>query len=311
MRKGDRLAGGSHGHGCPRSFDELFPLGDAFAALGGAALGASAYRLRSTPWLRLSSTPTDPRSGIGSLSQAAELFRAGARNCRIRCIASRHGSPAALLDERAAVPRRGNLVECDELCYGIGLLLELFDADRSQRRDDRGCSTLGCHFLSSAAECPSELREPDDRERNSADHCTPHRWFHPRMDLHFVTLAVGEGNFSGFRSTREHSPWRDGEDRLGNYSDDALPSRLSVSRTGPNSLADLTLQISSLNVSTARCLMIMTPRSRLACKSALYVPTSVAAEKQHRARKLLSHRSSTATQGALTVLLRRSMSRRR
>jgi len=67
-----------------------------------------------------------------------------------------------------------------------------------------------------------------------------------------------------------------------------FPLDCRISRTGPNSLADLTLQISSLNVSTARCLMIMTPRSRLACKSALYVPTSVAAEKQHRARKLLS-----------------------
>src|SRR5205807_1475825 len=139
-----------------------------------------------------------PPIGVGSLSQAAELFRAGARNCRIWCAASGHGGPAALLDERAAVPRRGNLVECDELCYGIGLLLEPFDADRSQRRDNRGCSTLGGHFLSSAAECPSKLREPDDRERNSAGHCTPYRWFHPGMDLHFITLAVGEGNFSGF-----------------------------------------------------------------------------------------------------------------
>jgi hypothetical protein len=40
------------------------------------------------------------------------------------------------------------------------------------------------------------------------------------MDLHFITLAVGEGGFSGFRSTGEHSPWRDDKDSLGNYSDD-------------------------------------------------------------------------------------------
>jgi hypothetical protein len=66
----------------------------------------------------------------------------------------------------------------------MGLLLELRDADRSQHRYDRGFRALGCHFLSSAAECPSERREPEDRERNSADHCTPYRWFHPGMDLH-------------------------------------------------------------------------------------------------------------------------------
>jgi hypothetical protein len=41
---------------------------------------------------------------VGSLSQAAKLFCAGARNCRIRCIASRHVSPAALLDDRSPVP---------------------------------------------------------------------------------------------------------------------------------------------------------------------------------------------------------------
>src|SRR4029077_2875768 len=41
---------------------------------------------------------------VGSLSQAAELFCAGARNCPIRVIASRHGGPAALLDDRSPVP---------------------------------------------------------------------------------------------------------------------------------------------------------------------------------------------------------------
>jgi hypothetical protein len=49
------------------------------------------------------------------------------------------------------------------------LLLELLDADRSQRRYDRGFSALGCNFLSGAAECLSERRKPDSRERNSAD----------------------------------------------------------------------------------------------------------------------------------------------
>src|SRR6202035_5011628 len=67
------------------------------------------------------------------------------------------------------------------------------DADRSQRRYDRGFSALACHFLRGAAECPSEGREPDNRERNSADHCTPYRWFHPGMDLHFVTCLWEKG----------------------------------------------------------------------------------------------------------------------
>ncbi len=51
----------------------------------------------------------------GPLRKAAELFCAGTSNCRIRCVASGHGGPAALLDEGAPVPRRGNLVERDEL----------------------------------------------------------------------------------------------------------------------------------------------------------------------------------------------------
>src|ERR1700746_2524096 len=143
---------------------------------------------------RPSSTRAAARFGVGFLSQAAELFCASARNCRIRCATPRHRSPAALLDESATVPRRGDLVECDEFCCGIGLLLESFDTDRSQRLDDSGFRALSCHFLRSVAECPSELGEPDDRERYSADHCTPHRWFHPGMDLHFVTLILGEGN---------------------------------------------------------------------------------------------------------------------
>src|ERR1700745_861469 len=36
--------------------------------------------------------------------------------------------------------------------------------------------------------------------------------------------VMGEGNFSGFRSAWEHSSRRAGEDRFGNYSDDARPA---------------------------------------------------------------------------------------
>src|SRR4029077_19809362 len=114
----------------------------------------------------------------------------------------------------------------DELCRGIGLLLEPLDADRSQRLDDRGVSTLGGHFLGSAAECPSELREPHDRERNSTGHRTPYRWLHPRMDLHFVTLALGEANFSCF-NRGIISSGEPANVRLGNYSEHAGAARLS------------------------------------------------------------------------------------
>src|SRR5205807_5419727 len=123
---------------------------------------------------------------------------------------------------------RGNLVERDELGCCIGLLLEFLDADRSQRYYDCGFSALGCHFLSGAAECPSERRKPYDRERDSADHCTPYRWFHPGMDLHFVTLALEEGKLLLVQDqVRKHSPLRAGEDRLGNYSDGWRPARSS------------------------------------------------------------------------------------
>ena len=148
---------------------------------------------------------------------------------------------------------------------------------------------------------------PTTANANSAGHCTPYRWFHPGMDLHFVTLAVGEGNFSGFRSTREHSPWPDDEDSLGNYSE-GRPTPLDCRISAPPkrqiqtffcvSLAGLTLQVSSLNVSTARCLQhsgTASPANRL-CTSH---PTSVTGSA--RLGNYSAGRSSTATQGALTV----------
>ena len=105
---------------------------------------------RTTPYRRTSVAVLFTRAvapfGVGFLSQAAEFFCASARNRRIRRVAPRHGSPAALLDEGATVPRRGDLVECDEFGCGIGLLLEPFDADRSQRLDDRGFSALVAIF---------------------------------------------------------------------------------------------------------------------------------------------------------------------
>src|SRR6266436_5072152 len=182
-----------------------------------------------TPRSRLSSTLAVAQFRVGSLSQAAKRFCAGGRNCRIRCIASRHGSPAALLDDRSPVPCR-NLVELDQFRRCIGLVLELLDADRSQHRYDRGFGALGCHSLSCAAECPSERRESDNRDRNSTGHCTPYRWFHPGMDLHFVTLALGEANFSCF--TRGIiSSGEPASVRFGNYSDYAGAARLSDWRT--------------------------------------------------------------------------------
>src|SRR3984893_4016001 len=57
-----------------------------------------------TPRSRLSSTCAIARLEGGPLSKAAELFCTGSSNCRIRCIASGHGSPAALLDDRSPVP---------------------------------------------------------------------------------------------------------------------------------------------------------------------------------------------------------------
>src|SRR4029077_9225352 len=111
----------------------------------------------------------------------------------------------------------------------MGWLPEPSDADRSQRRDECGVSTLGGHFLGSAAECPSELREPQDRERNSAGHRTPYRWFHPGMDLHLVTLALGETSFSCF-NRRIISSGKPANVSLGNYSENAGPARSSSYR---------------------------------------------------------------------------------
>jgi hypothetical protein len=52
-----------------------------------------------------------------------------------------------------------NLIERDELCRRISLLLEIRDADRGQYPHHSGFGTLGCHLLGRAAECPSERRE--------------------------------------------------------------------------------------------------------------------------------------------------------
>ena len=89
---------------------------------------------------------------------------------------------------------------------------------------------LRCHSLSSATECPSERREPDDRQHNSAGHCTPYRWFHPGMDLHVVTLAWEKG-FLRFQINQE--PLARGEPaKIDSETTQTTPAlRLSISAT--------------------------------------------------------------------------------
>jgi hypothetical protein len=83
---------------------------------------------------------------------------------------------------------------------------------------------LRCHSLSSATECPSERREPDDRQHNSAGHCTPYRWFHPGMDLHVVTLAWEKG-FLRFQINQE--PLARGEPaKIDSETNQTTPARL-------------------------------------------------------------------------------------
>ena len=201
----------SHSSEAPRGiFDRTSDVSSGLATITFAAIRFAASIMTATELIarfmrrsHLSSTRAIARLKNGPSSKAAELFCAGTSNCRIRCVAPRHGSPAAFLDEGAPIPR-GNLVERDELGCCIGLLLEFLDADRSQRCYDCGFSALGCHFLSGAAECPSERRKPYDRERDSADYCTPYRWFHPGMDLHFVTLHSGRRDLLPVSTTESY-----------------------------------------------------------------------------------------------------------
>src|SRR6266436_3107836 len=181
-----------------------------------------------TPRSRLSSTLAVAQFRVGSLSQAAKLFCAGGCNCRIRCIASRHGSPAALLDDRSPVPCR-NLVELDQFRRCIGLVLELLDADRSQHRYDRGFGALGCYSLSSSAECPSERRESDNRNA-TAPAAAPHTAGFTRVDLHFVTLAWEKGLLR-FQINQEPIA-RGGPAKIDSETTQTTPAlRLSISAT--------------------------------------------------------------------------------
>src|SRR5580693_7078471 len=98
---------------CQKTIASTF-CGDSLTGTVGV-LTCCSYRSDSasvTPVLN----PRHRSIGDGPLRKATELFCAGTSNCRIWCVASRHGSPAAFLDEGTPVPRRGNLVERDELC---------------------------------------------------------------------------------------------------------------------------------------------------------------------------------------------------
>src|SRR5436190_11268221 len=90
-----------------------------------------------------------------TLQALAELFRASADNSGVRGIASRHRCPAALLDDRSAIPR-GGLFELDQSRRRIGLMLEFLDADRREYGNHRGLRSLFRHSLGSAAERPSQ-----------------------------------------------------------------------------------------------------------------------------------------------------------
>jgi hypothetical protein len=121
---------------------------------------------------------------VQGLCLATELFRTRGGHRRIRRVAPGCDGPATLLDQRSAIPGRRNLFEFGKLFHGARLVLELLDADRRQRDNDRGFSPLIGHLFGSAAKHPSEPAEAQDHDRYRTDHRTPCRRLAPWMSLH-------------------------------------------------------------------------------------------------------------------------------
>ena len=120
--------------------------------------------LMPSGWRRYGSrvARSEPSSSIASrcqlefLQTSTELFCASADNRGVRNIASRHGRPTALFDDRSPVPGSGNLGEFDQFCRCVRLMPEFFDANRRQHLNHRSLCSLPCHSLSGTAERPSE-----------------------------------------------------------------------------------------------------------------------------------------------------------
>jgi len=94
---------------------------------------------------------------------------------------------------------------------------------RSQHRYDRGFGRAGLPFAQQYCRVSIERRESTTVPQ-SAGHCTPYRWFHPGMDLHFVTLPLEKRILlftRGIISSGEPAS-------LGSETTQTMPARLDV-----------------------------------------------------------------------------------
>jgi len=96
-----------------------------------------------------------------NLQSTAKAFCARSCDCGVWGIRTGRRCPTTLLDDRSPIPRRRHLLELDQFCCCVSLMLEFLNADRRQNANDRSLSSLLRHPLGRAAECPSEVGEPD------------------------------------------------------------------------------------------------------------------------------------------------------
>src|SRR5579871_2217085 len=94
------------------------------------------------------------RNRSRQLFQIAEHGGAGLRHRIVRSVAAWQRRPPALLDEGALLIRRG-LLQISEVLLGVRRVLELLDADRSERRRHRGLRRLVDHLGGVSARRPT------------------------------------------------------------------------------------------------------------------------------------------------------------
>ena len=162
---------------------------------------------------------------VQGLCLATELFRTRGGHRRIRRLAPGCDGPATLLDQRSAIPGRRNLFEFGKLFHGARLVLELLDADRRQRDNDRGFSPLIGHLFGSAAKRPSEPAKAQDHDCYRTGHRTRCRRLARWMSFHLFTKGLGETRFSVADRPEESTDRPSRSASLGNYSDDARSER--------------------------------------------------------------------------------------
>jgi hypothetical protein len=105
--------------------------------------------------------PCEPITG-GQLPSGDQAFRHKLSQLPNRPFRCRDYCPAALLDERSAIPSVADFVQLGEICGCLRRLAELVDADRCKSSNHSQLSPFFCDLFNGASERPSAPVEADN-----------------------------------------------------------------------------------------------------------------------------------------------------